>query len=124
MFLPWPFRLANVSETFRHITEQNSIGVWRCPMLADRWSMLGDRVSGFAASVASQVMQRWVVKDGVARSYEIISCRGTLGTAGQRLLVFTTAGRKAPAVLLDALLSHHPVVRRLRSRAGSVRRWR
>lgn len=34
----------------------------------------------------------------------IVSTRGTQGTYLQRLLVFTTARRKAPGTLLDVLL--------------------
>jgi hypothetical protein len=40
----------------------------------------------------------------VWRHYMIVSTRGTQGTYLQRLLVFTTARRKAPGTLLDVLL--------------------
>jgi hypothetical protein len=51
---------------------------------------------------------------GVLRSYEIVSTRGTRGNLYQRLLAFTTARRKAPAVLLDAVLKRYGVGRRVR----------
>ncbi|HEU4733068.1 MAG TPA: hypothetical protein VFT22_34480 [Kofleriaceae bacterium] len=50
----------------------------------------------------------------MTRSYEIVSAQGTQGTSCQRLLVFTTAGRKAPPSLLRALLASYPIARRLR----------
>jgi hypothetical protein len=53
-------------------------------------------------------MQRPAVDTiGVSRSYRIVSTRGTLGNAYQRLLAFTTARRKAPTGLLDPMLAHY-----------------
>ncbi|HET7503439.1 MAG TPA: hypothetical protein VFK02_20600 [Kofleriaceae bacterium] len=55
----------------------------------------------------------------MTRSYEIVSARGTKGTSCQRLLLFTTTGRKAPPGMLSALLASYPIARRLR-RGGRV----
>jgi hypothetical protein len=66
-------------------------------------------------------MQRPAVEPiAVSRSYVIVSTRGTRGNVYQRLLVFTTARRKAPRSLVD------PVVARYQSgrRARSKRAWR
>lgn len=51
-----------------------------------------------------------VVEDvAVERSYQIVSPGGTDGTVFQRLLVFTTARRRAPAVILERLLARYPL---------------
>jgi hypothetical protein len=52
---------------------------------------------------------------GVVRSYQILSPHGTDGNPYQRLLMFTTARRKAPAGLLGMVLARHAVWRRARS---------
>lgn len=58
---------------------------------------------------------------GVSRSYEIISAQGTKGTPAQRLLAYTTAQRRAPAGLLDALLARDPrIARRLHQQLASL----
>jgi hypothetical protein len=50
---------------------------------------------------------------GVLRSYEVVSTRGTRGNSYQRLLVFTTARRKAPDFLIRAVLARYGVGRRM-----------
>lgn len=54
----------------------------------------------------------------VSRSYEIVSSRGTHGNTYQRLLEFTTARRKAPDGLLNAVLARYLVGRVRASRAS------
>ena len=44
---------------------------------------------------------------GVVRCYRIVSACGTAGTMGQRMLVFTTARRGAPAVLVAAMVARY-----------------
>lgn len=51
------------------------------------------------------------------RRYEIVSARGTNGTYLQRLLVFTTARKKAPDGVIDALLRRYLGARRPSKRA-------
>jgi hypothetical protein len=46
---------------------------------------------------------------GVWRRYQIVSSSGTQGTYLQRLLVFTTARKRAPAGLIDALFRRYLV---------------
>ena len=46
---------------------------------------------------------------GVWRRYQIVSLHGTQGTYLQRLLVFTTARKKAPDGLIDALFRRYLV---------------
>jgi hypothetical protein len=55
---------------------------------------------------------------GIVRSYQVMSCRGTYGNSYQRLLMFTTARRKAPAGLLQIVLARYEHWRR--DRAASV----
>jgi hypothetical protein len=50
---------------------------------------------------------------GMWRRYEIVSAHGTHGTYLQRLLVFTTARKKAPEGIMDSLLRRFPVATRL-----------
>jgi hypothetical protein len=69
-----------------------------------------NRLYEFAAERRLAVMCRWI-EVGVSRSYEIVSAGGTSGTSYQRLLAFTTAGQKAPAVLLAALMARYQVAR-------------
>lgn len=45
----------------------------------------------------------------VWRRYQIVSACGTQGTLLQRLLVFTTARRKAPAGALDSALRRYHI---------------
>lgn len=45
---------------------------------------------------------------GMWRRYEIVSAYGTRGTYLQRLLVFTTARKKAPVGIIDSLLRRFP----------------
>jgi hypothetical protein len=45
---------------------------------------------------------------GMWRRYEIVSACGTHGTYLQRLLVFTTARKKAPVGIIDSLLRRFP----------------
>jgi hypothetical protein len=57
---------------------------------------------------------------GMWRSYEIVSSSGTQGTYFQRLLLFTTARKKAPDGLIEALFRRYlvdPRVRKNRDRA-------
>ena len=46
---------------------------------------------------------------GVWRRYQIVSSSGTQGTYLQRLLVFTTARKKAPDGLIEALFRRYLV---------------
>ena len=45
----------------------------------------------------------------VWRRYQIVSTRGTQGTVLQRLLVFTTMRRKAPAGAIDSALRRYDI---------------
>lgn len=57
---------------------------------------------------------------GVWRRYEIVSVQGTHGTYLQRLLVFTTARRKAPEGVIDSLLRRFPAGLHLPARRAAV----
>jgi hypothetical protein len=57
---------------------------------------------------------------GVWRRYEIVSLHGTNGTYLQRLLVFTTARRKAPAGVIDCLLRRFPAGLRPPARSAAA----
>jgi hypothetical protein len=67
-------------------------------------------------------MRRWAGEAGVLRSYEIVSAGGTNGTSYQRLLAFTTMRRKAPDVLIAALVARYQVPRILRVRRVVIQR--
>lgn len=57
---------------------------------------------------------------GMWRQYEIVSAHGTHGTYLQRLLVFTTARKKAPVGIIDSLLRRFPMGSRPQKRAAAT----
>jgi hypothetical protein len=57
---------------------------------------------------------------GMWRRYEIVSASGTHGTYLQRLLVFTTARKKAPAAIIDSLLRRFPTGSRPQKRTAGT----
>jgi hypothetical protein len=63
--------------------------------------------------------------EGMFRSYQVVSSRGTRGTRFQQLLVFTTARRKAPGGVIDSALRHfHVGLRALLKREARPREGR